>query len=54
MIERIAHWIIQSWDELRPIAPYVAAALVSGGSISSVLVVLVWLFQHHRQAEPRT
>ena len=55
MTERVAHWIIQSRDELRLIAPYAAAALVSGGSMSSALVTLVWLFQHHRRrTEPRT
>ncbi|HEY2590006.1 MAG TPA: hypothetical protein VGI35_00335 [Steroidobacteraceae bacterium] len=55
MTERVAHWIAQSWDELRLIAPYAAAALVSGGSVSSVMVALVWLFQHrHHTTEPRT
>jgi hypothetical protein len=53
MIERVAHWITQGSNELRLIAPYAAAALVTGGSISSVMVALVWLFQHHR-TEPRT
>lgn len=50
MIARVAHWIAQSWEELRLIAPYAAAALVSGGTISSVLVTLVWFFQHHHKA----
>jgi hypothetical protein len=47
MTARVGHWITQSWDELRLIAPYAAAALVTGGSISSVMVTLVWLLQHH-------
>ena len=47
MTARVAHWITQSWEELRLIAPYAAAALVTGGSISSVMVTLVWLVQHH-------
>lgn len=54
MTERIEHWITQSWDELRPVAPYLAAALVSGGSLGSVLLGLVWLIQRHRQTERRT
>lgn len=54
MSEKIAHWAAHSWDELREIAPYAAAALVTGGSISSVLVAVVWLFQHHHRAEPRS
>jgi len=47
MTARVAHWITQSWGELHLVAPYAAAALVTGGSISSVMVTLVWLFQHH-------
>ena len=54
MTARVAHWITQSWDELRLITPYVSAALVTGGSVSSVIVALVGLVQHHHHTEPRT
>jgi hypothetical protein len=54
MAERVAHWIAESWEELRLAAPYAVAALVSGGSLSPVLLALVWLFQHHHKTEPRT
>lgn len=54
MAEKLALSIAHSWDELRLVAPYAAAALASGGSISSVLIVLVWLFQHHPSTEPRS
>jgi hypothetical protein len=53
VITRVVHWIAQSFDELRLITPYAAAALVSGGTISSVLVTLVWFFQHRHKAELR-
>ncbi|MGH8218376.1 MAG: hypothetical protein ACREUT_07410 [Steroidobacteraceae bacterium] len=49
MSERIVHWITESWGELRLAAPYALAALVTGGSVSSVLVALVWLFRQHHQ-----
>jgi len=54
MAEKLTHWIADGWDELREVAPYAAAALVTGGSISSVLVALVWLVQHHHHTGPRT
>ena len=50
MAEKMVHWVAHGWDELRVVTPYAAAALVTGGSISSALVTLVWLLQHH----PRT
>ena len=53
MIARVTHSLMQIWDELRPIGLYAAAALVTGGSLSSVLVAVVWLLQHHRNAEAR-
>ncbi len=52
-MHRVAHWMTQSFNELRALGPYAAAALITGGSISSLLVTLVWLFQHHPGREAR-
>ena len=54
MIEKAAHWIADGWDELRVMSPYAAAALLTGGSLSSILVALWWLVQHHGRAELRS
>lgn len=53
MIARITHSLMQIWNDLRPIGLYAAAAFVTGGSMSSVLVAAVWFLQHHRNAEAR-
>jgi len=53
MAEKITHWVAHGWDELRTFTPYAAAALVTGGSISSVLITLVWLLEHHPRRERR-
>lgn len=45
--ETVARWMSQSLEELRAMSPLATAALVTGGSVSSVLVTLVWLLQHH-------
>lgn len=54
MTEKFAQWIAHGWDELRVIAPYAVAALVTGGSLSSLLIGLVWLLQHRERAERRS
>lgn len=43
-----------SFGELRALGLYATAALLTGGSVSSFLVALVWLFQHYHRREPRT
>lgn len=54
MKEKVAHWMTQSFDELRALGPYATAALVTGGSVSSVLATLVWLYRRRHAAGPRT
>ncbi len=54
MHDRLAHWLAQSFGELRALGPYETAALITGGSLSSLLVALVWLFQHHHEREARS
>lgn len=54
MKEKVAHWMTQSFDELRELGPYAAAALVTGGSVSSVLVTLVWIYRRHHGMGSRT
>jgi hypothetical protein len=47
MKRRVAHWMTQSFEELRLLGPLATGAFVAGGTFNSLAVTFVWLVQHH-------
>ena len=45
--QTVARWMSHGLDELRAVGPLATTALLTGGSVSSVVLTIVWLLQHH-------